>query len=51
MAGAKAHTRLPIPNTPMLSRYANRGPNRVSSASTVVAAATDATRYTVVTHA
>ena len=32
-------------------RYADRGPNRASSALTVVAATTDATRYTVVTQA
>ena len=32
-------------------RYADRGPSRVSSALTVVAATTEATRYTVVTQA
>ena len=51
MVGAAAHTRLPAPNTLRPNRYDHRGPNRISSECTVVAATTDATRYTVVTHA
>ena len=51
MVGATAHAKLPTPNTLRPNRYDHRGPSRVSSAWTVVAATTDATRYTVVTHA
>ena len=51
MVGASAHTTLPNPNTAAPTRYADRGPNRASSALTVVAATTEATRYTVVTQA
>ena len=51
MLGAAAHTALPRPNTASPDRYAHRGPSLVSSELTVVAATTDATRYTVVTHA
>ena len=44
MVGATVASRLPIPNTPRLSRYDHRGPNRVNVALTVVAATTEATR-------
>ena len=51
IVGATAHARLPTPNTLSPNRYDHRGPSRVNSEWTVVAATTDATRYTVVTHA
>lgn len=51
MLGASAHPRLPAPNTVSATRYATRGPRRISTECTVVAATTEATRYTVVTHA
>lgn len=51
MPGAQAQTRLPAPNTLRLNRYAHRGPNRISTGCTVVAAITEPTRYTVVTQA
>ncbi len=51
MVGATAHAMLPTPNTLRANRYDHRGPSRVNVACTVVAATTDATRYTVVTHA
>src|ERR1700722_1022457 len=49
--GAPAHARLPPPNTLRPNRYAHPDPNRVNSECTVVAATTEPTRYTVVTHA
>src|SRR5690349_10315815 len=51
IVGAAAHARLPVPNTLRPNRYAQRGPSRNSSECTVVAATTEATRYTVVTQA
>ena len=51
MVRAAAQARLPAPNTLRPNRYANRGPNRIKSEWTVVAATTEPTRYTVVTHA
>ena len=51
MLGASAHTELPAAKTVSPSRYARLGPSLISSEWTVVAATTDATRYTVVTQA
>ena len=51
MLGAAAQPRLPTPNTLRPRRYDHRGPSRISSECTVVAATTEPTRYTVVTHA
>ncbi len=49
IVGASAQNRLPSANTASPQRYAHRGPTRASTALTVVAATTEATRYTVVT--
>ena len=51
MLGAIAHPKLPSPNTLSPNRYAHLGPSRINTGCTVVAAITDPTRYTVVTHA
>ncbi len=49
--GASAHTAVPIAKESSAPRYDSRGPHRISTAPTVVAAITEATRYTVVTQA
>jgi hypothetical protein len=51
MEGASAHTAVPPAKDSRDTRYDRRGPNRINTAPTVVAAITEATRYTVVTQA
>ena len=51
MFGASAQPNVPTPKTVSVSRYDARGPNRTRSGLTAVAATTEPTRYTAITHA
>ena len=51
MFGASAHANVPTPKMASVSRYDARGPNLTRSGLTAVAATTEPTRYTAITHA